>query len=143
MAQRGRTNRTVSMPMSAVTSTKTEIVVKPLKPKLKPSASTGSKETKEKKKGKKGELKAPKAAAFFLKGVRLDANSTSSDSENQLDDDKSDSPVTLGSDILCKLRKYDAKWFRQIAHSSPHYFVDTQQYGLFARSIPHPDASKS
>uniref|UniRef100_A0A914VEG7 Pyrrolo-quinoline quinone repeat domain-containing protein n=2 Tax=Plectus sambesii TaxID=2011161 RepID=A0A914VEG7_9BILA len=112
------------MPMSTATSTKAEVVVKPLKPKPKPTPS-GGKEVKEKKKGKKGELKPPKAAAFFLKGVRLDVNSASSDSENQLEEDK---PVTLGSDILCKLKKYDAHWFRDIALHHPQYFVDTQQY---------------
>lgn len=135
--------RALAMPMSATTSTKADVVVKPLKPKPKPPAKGKEKEAKGKKKAKKAEVKPPKAAAFFLKGVRLDTNSASSDSENQLDDDKSESPATLGNDILCKLKKYDAKWFRDVALHHPQYFVDTRQYVLFARSsVAYGEASR-
>lgn len=119
--------------MPTATSAKADEVVKPLKPKAKPAGSSNKEGKETKKKTKKAEVKPPKAAAFFLKGVRLDGNSASSDSENQ-SDDKSESPVTLGNDILCKLKKYDPKWFRDVAANHPQYFVDTRQYVLFARS---------
>uniref|UniRef100_A0A915DM07 Uncharacterized protein n=1 Tax=Ditylenchus dipsaci TaxID=166011 RepID=A0A915DM07_9BILA len=52
------------------------------------------------------------------------------------------SDLFLSADLIVKLRRYSATWFRQTAGQHPEYFIDTKQYAHFERIRDHSSRSR-